>query len=551
MTATSKAGQPSEQLQKHGGRLKQIIADLEATVVMDLQHQKERLDAALSDLDRTKPLIAFFGAFSDGKSSLLSALYHRRDVPVGPAPTTDRIALYESDGFTLADSPGLYSEDLEHDTAARDFVTRASAILYVVDSVNPLKTSHYPTLHWLIDDLGKGDRIIFAVNKMDQVADLEDESDFRDCAQIKTDVVRDTLREAVTSTISPKVVCIASNPFEKGLDYWNDRDNDYRRLSRLPELEAAIAELLDEADGCTGAEAARGTLRDLAINLLDRIDRAAVDLGKVHKVIKHEADEISRHAKELERRITRTHLDISDSMDSLRRELLIAIDACQNLKELAQLIEREIGTEDGEVLQRRRNAIIEEHMNSCREEQDRTLDAFAKASDRYTDMLETLLKGKAGQTMRAGSEAMLRYSPRQLADGILSLRDMTHIPLKFRPWGALNLGKFVSRAAAWIGPVLDSAAIIVDIYKEHRLNTQAIELKDAIGQFFKDFFSEFTQTRFAETYFPASIQIQDHLRTISNEERRQRDLILRLDNARREVLDVDRRLKTSSTIDAS
>ena len=57
--------------------------------------------------------------------------------------------------------------------------------MYVVDAKNPIKDSHKETVRWIMQDLHKIETTIFVINKMDSVADITDENDFRKIAEIK------------------------------------------------------------------------------------------------------------------------------------------------------------------------------------------------------------------------------------------------------------------------------------------------------------------------------------------------------------------------------
>lgn len=84
------------------------------------------------------PVVAFAGDYSAGKSSLirrlttamgLDAAVDNDKFRIGGDPTTVETALLEGAGIVLCDTPGLNSEDDEHDRLARDAAAGASLIV--------------------------------------------------------------------------------------------------------------------------------------------------------------------------------------------------------------------------------------------------------------------------------------------------------------------------------------------------------------------------------------------------------------------------------------
>ena len=100
-------------------------------------------------------------------------------------PTTDKVERYRHGDWIFVDTPGTFSDKLLHDKVTRSYISEADLVVFVVNAVNPLPKSQEELVRWLLVDLGKEPHVIFAINRMDEVADLEDDADFEHHVQVK------------------------------------------------------------------------------------------------------------------------------------------------------------------------------------------------------------------------------------------------------------------------------------------------------------------------------------------------------------------------------
>jgi len=80
----------------------------------------EKIQRTIEDLKNEKFRIVFFGGFTDGKTTILSALLNRTDLKISPAPTTDKIEEYQFEDYIIIDTPGLFSDNIEHDEKTKN-----------------------------------------------------------------------------------------------------------------------------------------------------------------------------------------------------------------------------------------------------------------------------------------------------------------------------------------------------------------------------------------------------------------------------------------------
>jgi predicted GTPase len=133
-------------------------------------------------------LMVFVGPFSSGKSSIINALLGEEELlPVGPIPTTDRIAILRygeeanrmnSGGevdtvffpssllkkVSFVDTPGVQSVMQRHETTTRNFLHRSDVVLLVMLSTQAMSASNLEYLQTL-KEFGK--KVIIVINQVD------------------------------------------------------------------------------------------------------------------------------------------------------------------------------------------------------------------------------------------------------------------------------------------------------------------------------------------------------------------------------------------------
>lgn len=79
--------------------------------------------------------VAFVGQYSAGKSTIISALTGRRDIPINSDLTTDRTTGYDWNGIKLIDTPGLFTERQDHDEIAYNAIAKSDLLVFCLTSM--------------------------------------------------------------------------------------------------------------------------------------------------------------------------------------------------------------------------------------------------------------------------------------------------------------------------------------------------------------------------------------------------------------------------------
>ena len=378
-------------------------------------------------------------------------------------------------------------------------------MVFVVNAVNPLPKSQEELVRWLLVDVGKEPHVIFTINRMDEVADLEDDADFENHVKVKRRTLLQTLHDICGRPCEPTVVAISADPYEQGLEDWLDNPEEYKHLSRLQSLSVAIEEHLDIAAEQIQANAGMASVQDGIDTILERTEELDEDLRPAHEMLAQRVKELAQERDRLEQLVSEAHLGIREDVESMRRDLLGGLEACVDQRALKNLIERDIG-EDGKILERKITNIVERWGQILTGQANPIFEQISASMEENDSLFGDLMK-RGGPELAKVLQKVFGGNPRQIADGILLLRNTLNIPLKFKPWGAMRLAKFLKNVA-WLGPLIEGVPTVLDIYREHKLASEVTKLKEVINQGIEKFFETFTRAEFERQACPGLAEIR-------------------------------------------
>ena len=482
-----------EQARERLDALQHACKTCEESLSVDTRDVQSKVTRVRARLDQEVFEVALFGAFSDGKSTIIAALTKALDIPIAVEPTTDKVERYRHGDWIFVDTPGTFSDKLLHDEVTRSYISEADLVVFVVNAVNPLPKSQEELVRWLLVDVGKEPHVIFAINRMDEVADLEDDADFEHHVQVKRRTLLHTLHDICGRPCEPTVVAISADPYEQGLEDWLDDLKEYEHLSRLQNLIIAIEEHLDRAAEQIQANAGMASVRDGIETILDRLEELDKELQPAHEVLAQRVKELAQERDRLEQLVSEAYLGIQGDVDTMRSALLDGLDACVDQRALKNLIERDIG-EDGEILERKITNIVEHWGQTLTGQVKPIFDQISTSMEENDNLFGDLVK-RGGPELAKVLQKVFGGNARQIADGILSLRNTLNIPLKFKPWGAMRLANFLKKIS-WLAPLIEGIPVLIDIYRERRLASEVAKLKKVINQGLEEFFKTFTRDEF-------------------------------------------------------
>lgn len=231
---------------------------------------KTKLLNATTDVENNKLKVALIGGFSEGKTSIAAAWLEKLDkstMKITHQESSDEVKIYDiGNDIELVDTPGLFGfkEKFNADTKSiekykditQKYVSEAHLVLYVMNSVNPIKESHKDDLNWLFRTLNLLPRTIFVLSKFDDVADVEDEQSYENEFAIKKDNVIGRLKDLINldekEIENLSIVAVAANPFDMGMEHWLSELQTFKKLSHIATLQQATTDKI-KTNGGTNA----------------------------------------------------------------------------------------------------------------------------------------------------------------------------------------------------------------------------------------------------------------------------------------------------------
>lgn len=519
-------------------RLEQALSQLAG--VVDVSADLAKIEEARRTINGDELRIALLGAFSDGKTSVAAGWLGKvmPDMKIDADESSDALVEYKIDGLSqpvsIIDTPGLFGDKIlansqRYDEITRRFIAEAHVVLYVVDATNPVKESHGNELKWVMRNLSKLDSTIFVINKMDEVADLRDVTDFEEQARIKRENVAGKLSRHLDLTNEElerlRIVAIAANPAGRGLGFWDSEPKLYEHRSRIDDLRrAADAILANSSRDVLLQKTGASVLQDLIKRRFNEAGAALDASGDLEKALGQEIDRISKD-------ITQGQRSVRQSVDTLREELY-AMES-RMLTELRGLtresltgfVEENIGLGTDAVGFKLRSRIDRAIQRCADQSVDILQGVQAKIShtlENTSQVLDTLaVSAFSGST--AAIAALGKVAPEAIKAGIFSARDVLGrtigLSIKFKPWEAT---KFAGNIAKFAGPVSAGLQVLgdaVSAYRSHSAEKELAEMKGELSGMIKLHFQAVyafldTPEKVADAFAPQLKEFQQSLASL-------------------------------------
>ena len=239
------------------------------------------------------------------------------------------------------DTPGLFGskeKEIEGDSIrlsaiTEKYISEAHIILYICDAVTPLKDSHAKFIEKVMRKFGKLNSTIFVINKMDEAGyDLMDEEDFQRGVTIKTDNLKQRLKDTIRLTpIEEKqlrIVCIAADPKGKGLEYWFAKMDNYKRRSHIEDLRKCIDELVTHSDIKALREATvNASITDIVCQTSDTIQAVCLSMESTMANIREKNQEMEQDLSLLRKDLSNSRQEMQDRLNALKDGILADINS--------------------------------------------------------------------------------------------------------------------------------------------------------------------------------------------------------------------------------
>lgn len=381
---------------------------------------------------------------------------------VSERESSNEVVVYDikDDNITLIDTPGLFGfkEQLNANTKeierykdlTRKYVSEAHIILYVMNSVNPIKASHDEELKWLFRDLHLLPRTVFVLSRFDEVADVEDKSDYNTNLEIKKKNTTSRLQEVLNLTDAEKkdliIVAVSANPFGEGIEYWLSKPEEYKKLSHIDTLKNATTEVIERGGSLPAIiyETQKSVISDIIGKQLPIINEQNDKLNTEIQIIAGSKERYEEDLNNLNVSIREARQSLRDFFISYFSSLITQVNGT-SLETYENFFVENIGNERT-IINARINAAIEEITQSANFQIQQTYASVETEVSHYNSAVVQLVNGSASNVLKniKVSNTMIK-----------GVRDFFKLPIKFKPWQALKIAGNVTKFLPLIGVAID------------------------------------------------------------------------------------------------
>jgi GTPase Era involved in 16S rRNA processing len=482
---------------------------------LDVSQDIDKIKKAIGDVQSDALRIALLGAFSDGKTSVVAGWLGQvmKDMKIDTNESSDALAIYRPDNLQdrceIVDTPGLFGDKekaaengavVQYGDITKNYISEAHLIFYVVDATNPLKDSHQDIVRWVLRDLNKLSSTIFVINKMDEVADLRDPEEFEQQSAIKKTNLLNKLQRFVELTSAEReainVVCVASNPNSRGLDFWLEQKELYDQRSRIGKLKQVTQQVLsgtgrDTLIKKTGIDVVRDVLgkkiavaQDELIKFKLLADNQRLDSARIQEDI-----------AEGKRKVLATVGNLYEELNNLETDLLNSIRALPR-DQVHAFLESKIGFTKDDIGEKLRFRI--DHLFSTAFNQSSSIMSGISAKiehqlDSSSDFADSIAASALAASSRALS-AVSKIPVESIKNGVFlareTLKNLTGYVYKFKPWEATKLAANISR---WAGPIGVGVQVLTDaigVVQQQRAEAELKQLQHDLAEVVKSHFAE-------------------------------------------------------------
>ena len=346
----------------------QIILSDGMKLGLDLQGLLEKVESIKAAINDGIIRIVLLGSFSDGKTSAIAGMLGRLEdsMKIDEDESSDELRVYRpnglKEGFEIVDTPGLFGtkekeidgKNIRFSEITEKYISEAHVVVYVCDAVTPLKDSHVEIIKKIMRDFKKLDSTIFVLNKMDEAGyDLTDEEDFARGERIKKDTLIERLKTTVNLTPDEekqlKIVCIAADPKNKGLQYWFTKTDDYLRRSHIDNLRTCINSVVDSCDiQHLQSDASEASVKDLVLNVCKEIAIVNEPIKQGLEIMREQMQDLLEDVRQVGIELVERKKEMEEKLINLQSSTVADIKNA-TLDSIGEIIDKQIGEEGGKL----------------------------------------------------------------------------------------------------------------------------------------------------------------------------------------------------------
>lgn len=497
---------------------------------------KSKLCNAINNIKEEKLKIALIGGFSEGKTSIAAAWLGKLDkssMNISAAESSNEVTVYDiGDDCLLIDTPGLYGyKEQEHSNfevekykdITKRYVSEAHIVLYVMNSKNPVKESHKEDLVWLFRELNLLPRTVFVLSRFDEVADVEDENEYKYFLDIKKKNVTDRLQEflSLSSTEIEQldIVGVSANPFNEGIEYWLDNPEEFKQLSHIDSLQESTKRIVTSKGGIKDIviDTRKSIFSDVIIQEFPKVEQKQNEISEVVYDLEHLWSKKQSTLEGLKDQITDARSNLKDSIKRFFDDIIMQARGV-GLETVEDFLDREVG-EEGSRIQSSLNSIFQNEIatvNIALNQQIVSFDTELNTIDSAASVMTKKGVNYLLKNVKLDNKTVLAAR-----DGIKAVTqfvglDLSNI-LKFKPYGAIKLADKLNGAFAFLGVGME----LYDSYKQTELQKK---LESSMNQFIKNLKTQEAELlklidseKFVPMFFKGYVNLENSYKVLNDE----------------------------------
>lgn len=475
---------------------------------LDLKDILTKIDNLRKTMSDDIVRIAFLGGFSVGKTSIIAGLLGNVDesMKIDSDESTDKLEKYPflKEGFEIVDTPGLFgTKDIEENgelkklsEITKKYISEAHIIIYVCDSVVPIKDSQITLVKWVLRDLNKLDSTIFVINKMDDEYDMDDEEDYKEGVDIaKKNLISSLKRVGLTPEEENrlKIVCISADPFAEGLSYWSQKESEYLKKSHIESLRREISNVINENEAFNlKIRATKASINDMVKSADNVADSNLVIIKNSLPKVESVNEDINLEKQNLSSKIDASYNSLIADFDSYRRNLLQEIYSA-TAQSLDEIIVNRIGVSDGNltfnIFERDINNII----SGAAEQVNSIINSSVISFNTSFNTLPTFVK----ESIHAGTEYIkgINVTNKQIITfrdkyltGLRKKNEKINEALNFKGKKAVKYAKQINKGLGIVAGGIDLGLEAFDWLRQLKNSKDFDEIKGTITNVLEDSF---------------------------------------------------------------
>jgi uncharacterized membrane-anchored protein YhcB (DUF1043 family) len=314
------------------------------------------------------------------------------------------------------------------------------------------------------------------------------------------------------------IIAVSANPFEKGIDYWLENLEEFKKLSHIKSLQEATTDKIKSAGDKNALilSSQKSIVNDIFLREMPiaqkRVEKAVEECIQLSEV----CADIQKELEITNRKISAARINLREFIVNVFTNLILQAQGT-SLDTFNEFFQQNIGSE-GVILEAKIDNEFERQFGSASHEINKLQISFNAGVEQYTSVVGDM----AFNGLKIGSEFLKKGSVKISNTTVLAARDLLKLPIKFKPWGAIKLANGINKAIPIVGSVI---GIGIDLWDSCSQMKKEEEFQRAIGKMVSDFEKQRKEylsfiddeQKFIPQFFPNYVELLEHIDVIKTE----------------------------------